>query len=453
MLGRRFFRCSLVPLLAALALFGQLAQGQTGSVAASTPSITLSSMKYIFAFGDSYTANGYNPSKSLTRNLTQLGGTSANGFNWLQYLALNNPPTNNSYFDLAAFGATVNGTLVKDNNVTVPSFIDQVGVFQRYFVPAPSSVKWQSNNTLFTLWFGINDIGFSYINDYSFPEILPQIGASYNAMISILYAAGARNFLILGVPPTQRTPLIMSFGDDAVDTVSNSISLFNVMLANYATSFTSLFPGANLVLFDTQPIFNALLDEPYKYGLTDAVGTCDDYINVDLDPLVNLPSCPWPFDQYFWKNDYHPTWVVHQLLADVVAKQLTPDVSPANATSIPTTSPSVTSPATASRTSTTLTTTITTNGSTLTATLITAAPPPGQTLSSVSLTAGVTSTNIESVNSVIAGRPTTASLLTSSSSAPPSSSSPASAAGLTKGEAGGGWGWFGALLGGVAVLL
>lgn len=69
-------------------------------------------------------------------------------------------------------------------------------------------------------------------------------------------ATPARNFLILGVPPTQRTPLITSFGEDAVAEVANSISLFNVMLANYATSFTSLFPGANLVLFDTQPIFN-----------------------------------------------------------------------------------------------------------------------------------------------------------------------------------------------------
>lgn len=88
----------------------------------------------------------------------------------------------------------------------------QVGVFQEYFVPAPTSVKWQSNNTLFSkpltsapkpiqlthltpaaLWFGINDIGFSYINGYNFPEILPQIGASYNAMISILYAAGGES--------------------------------------------------------------------------------------------------------------------------------------------------------------------------------------------------------------------------------------------------------------------
>lgn len=199
--------------------------------------------------------------------------TSANGFNWLQYLALNNPTTNNSYFDLAAFGehvfgaptaprradlssvegATVNGTLVKDNNVTVPSFIDQVNshsdlcpphlapwaiVFAlltlsgRYGppsshrsrsskntsshhhhlssgrAPTPSSVSLPrrrrslhllTRSTRVALWFGINDIGFSYINAYNFPEILPQIGASYNSMISILYAAGGESSSFLSV--------------------------------------------------------------------------------------------------------------------------------------------------------------------------------------------------------------------------------------------------------------
>lgn len=68
----------------------------------------------------------------------------------------------------------------------------------------------------------------------------------------------ARNFLMLGVPPTDRSPLIIDLGDDAVETVSTNIGLYNVMLANFASVFASVYPGASLVLFDTQPVFNTV---------------------------------------------------------------------------------------------------------------------------------------------------------------------------------------------------
>lgn len=94
--------------------------------------------------------------------------------------------------------------------LTARTYRSQVATFRKYFVPAPSAVQWQGNDTLFgekradwfaclmdtdhpaptALWFGINDIGFSLTNDVDFAEIQPAIGASYNSMIAALYAAG-----------------------------------------------------------------------------------------------------------------------------------------------------------------------------------------------------------------------------------------------------------------------
>jgi hypothetical protein len=235
----------------------------------------------------------------------------------------------------------------------------QVGVFQEYFVPAPSSVKWQSNNTLFSersrlsplgrqsspmltlstpaaLWFGINDVGFSYTNGYEFPVILPQIGASYNALITLLYTAGGEwsfsdllssltlksqpatssswashqrsappswppsarkpsskspiaSACLTSCSPTMPHPLLLCFPTPTLCCSTRSPSLTRCVRSWRREE------GASKLTWHVGRA--QILDDPYKYGITDAVDTCEDYINVDLDPLVNLPSCPWPFDQ------------------------------------------------------------------------------------------------------------------------------------------------------------
>ena len=42
------------------------------------------------------------------------------------------------------------------------SIVDQVQQFHEILAPKPPGAKWDSSNSLFAFWIGINDIGNSY---------------------------------------------------------------------------------------------------------------------------------------------------------------------------------------------------------------------------------------------------------------------------------------------------
>jgi hypothetical protein len=44
----------------------------------------------------------------------------------------------------------------------VQSVVTQVSLFEKYLAPKPAGARWASNNTLFAVWIGINDVGNSF---------------------------------------------------------------------------------------------------------------------------------------------------------------------------------------------------------------------------------------------------------------------------------------------------
>lgn len=65
-------------------------------------------------------------------------------------------------YNYAYGGATINASLVEPYETTVLSFVDQVNQFMTTVASKPASAPWTSENSLFSAWFGINDIGNSY---------------------------------------------------------------------------------------------------------------------------------------------------------------------------------------------------------------------------------------------------------------------------------------------------
>ncbi|KDE03176.1 hypothetical protein MVLG_06329 [Microbotryum lychnidis-dioicae p1A1 Lamole] len=278
------------------------------------------SFKHFFGFGDSYTASGYDPANGIN-NITYFGNTSTNGLNWFQYLALSNPNVNASrqMFDFARFGATTSNAIVPS---TAPDLVDQVIDFHRFFVPPPPQAKWLSNDTLFTIWIGINDVGFGFIQNILYADAQPRFNKTWVDVINTLYSYGARNFLVLGVPPTQRTPLVQSYNATNITIFGANVDKYNAMLASFIPRIPLNYPGTKAMLFDTQPFFNSLLDDPFRYGFVDATNVCPAYEYVSGDPFVDSPLCPWPFTEMVWASSYHPTWPVHGLLAQVILNAL-----------------------------------------------------------------------------------------------------------------------------------
>ena len=194
---------------------------------------------------------------------------------WPTFLANAAPAAKLELYNFAVSGAATNNTALylSGQPHTIPDFPQQFDTFQQYFAQpggiatSNGTVTWQSNRTLFTVFFGINDVGLEVRNGEDRRIELPQIFGelheidamlrqdrrsswrlrplfvgTWSNIFSQLYALGgerdfllfpdmtanqtsetqnlpafgttARNFLILSIPPTQRTPFISGLPPD-----------------------------------------------------------------------------------------------------------------------------------------------------------------------------------------------------------------------------------------------
>lgn len=160
---------------------------------------------YLISFGDSYSQTGFDVGSSKPSPANPLGNpsypgwTSSGGPNWVGYLVREYNASSLYSYNFAYGGATVNASLVKPFEPTVKSLIDQVKQFSSSIATKPSYAPWKTNNTLFAIWMGVNDVGNSWWNANE-AELLVQIMDDYFEQVEILYSAGGRNFAFLSVP-------------------------------------------------------------------------------------------------------------------------------------------------------------------------------------------------------------------------------------------------------------
>lgn len=119
--------------------------------------------------------------------------------NWVGFLVSKYNTSLTLSYNFAYGGATTNASLVAPYTSTVLSFIDQVTEFTNSIASKPSYAPWTSGNTLVGVWMGVNDVGNSYWLS-NIDELLLKIMDSYFGQLQILYDAGVRNYVLLGVP-------------------------------------------------------------------------------------------------------------------------------------------------------------------------------------------------------------------------------------------------------------
>ncbi|KAL2130376.1 hypothetical protein VTI74DRAFT_6538 [Chaetomium olivicolor] len=276
----------------------------TSSAASSTT--TPGGVKYLITFGDSYSQTGFDITGTKPAPGNPLGNpplpgwTASGGLNWVGFLTSQFNTSTVLTYNFAYGGATTNATLVQPYASTVLSFIDQVAQFSGSIASKPSYAPWTASNTLFGVWMGVNDVGNSWWeSDYE--SILSQIMDSYFGRLQVLYDAGARNFVLLTVPPTQRSPLMLQGTAESQQGLAAGIAKYNAAIATRLVSFKSKNSGVTAKIVDTQTPFNTALDKPTAYGAPNA--TC---YNSDGT------SC-------LWFNDYHPGIKINELVAKAVA--------------------------------------------------------------------------------------------------------------------------------------
>lgn len=278
-----------------------LAAGAWCSSAAATPAATspdrgtscgatrqwqgFAAVKYVFSFGDSYTTTEFQPGAAPSPspdnplgNPAYPGRTSANGPNWIDYLTVAYNASLLQTYNLAVGGATVDPSAAG-----APSLRDQV---EGVFVPtygtsgAGAAPGWTGQDSLFTIWIGINDVNGAYARGPGGPngtDVLNKaIVASYAQLVQTLRSHGARNFVLLNVPAIERSPLTTAQGAEAVALEGADLKQFNALVRTMAAELKGAGgegkkvagEGVNFWVYDSYADFNTVIDRPATFPQT-----------------------------------------------------------------------------------------------------------------------------------------------------------------------------------------
>ncbi|KAI0396818.1 carbohydrate-binding module family 1 [Xylariaceae sp. FL0594] len=280
----------------------------TKSTATSTPTAGVSGTKYMFIFGDSYTAtngfngfnaNGAHPSASNPIGNPALpGSTFSGGYNWVGDVLTKYKTSTTLGYNFAVGGATVDNSIVKGS--TSSDLVTQVGSWSGSLSSKPSWAPWASGNAIAGGFFGINDI-FNQFWDNKTPPYT-SLAQRYMSQYQVLYNAGVRNFFLITVPPLQYTPIILGQSADGRSRMQKSVEDYNSALVSAFNSFkASKSDIAVAAVVDSKTPFMTAINNPSAYGARDA-------------------SCYG--SGCLWYDNLHPATAIQDLLAQAVASAL-----------------------------------------------------------------------------------------------------------------------------------
>lgn len=172
--------------------------------------------------------------------------------------------------------------LVAPYDPSVKSVKDQV---ESEFIPgytgsAPKAT-WTGDDSIFAVWIGINDIGNSYYNGADATDALnAQIFDVLSGLIDQIYDAGGRNYVLINVPPLDRTPLIIPQGDSAVTLSKADVASWNQKVVDLAQALKAK-SDTSVWVYDSNTSFNEVIDDPTSHaesaGLTNTTDFCAAY--------------------------------------------------------------------------------------------------------------------------------------------------------------------------------
>ena len=178
-------------------------------------------------------------------------------------------------------------------------------------VDAKDKFPWTSKDSLFGVWFGINDTGNrKSTDDLTNEDYEAMTFLMYFRLLDELYQAGARNFVILNIPDLEYAPLVVSTGGQPF--WMEKIASFNKLLPEYIKNFQKTHKDTNILLYDAFNESKYIRDNYTKLGIEEVDGICPDIWNPDETCL--------PKEKYYWANDLHPCVAVHKALSEDLFK-------------------------------------------------------------------------------------------------------------------------------------
>ncbi|KAL9128826.1 MAG: hypothetical protein Q9217_002579 [Psora testacea] len=281
------------------------------------------SVENIFVFGDSWSDTwfdvaGEQPSPEQPMgNPPFQGNKDAQHDRWPVHLTTAYNDSLIQTYCFARSGASVEHDIVRNEH---SDFFEQV---EEEFLPRYVDYEfgpqgWTSSNSLFITFFGVNDncITADWNNSR---QVHAAQNKHYSSLLDTLYTAGARNFLLMNVPPIGRAPV----GNPSI---ASSISDWNKRLMDVAADFRKDHAGVTVHEFDTFTFFNRVMDHPASFPETAHYINVTDYCPAYAGKPVDLDSvyeeCGVALKQYLWWDGLHTTSPVHEAMASQIAEQL-----------------------------------------------------------------------------------------------------------------------------------
>ncbi|EMD32722.1 hypothetical protein CERSUDRAFT_99099 [Gelatoporia subvermispora B] len=249
----------------------------------------LDNIRYFVIFGASYCDVGYDSSQPHPTEDRPLGVrwpgktyTEAGTPNWIghlvsQYLSGRPAGSGPLVFDYAAGGNQVEGVRRQIETQFLPTLGRK-----------PDWAPWTASDTLFITWVGINDCAEATMSSVPVSVKLLLDGQEQ------LYEAGARNFVLIDVPPIHRLPVFANFGGGGEERAA-IYAAWNKHLREAVEAFSAAHPDAWAVVFSSWDTISRVLDDPVEHGFS--------------EEDVCLAGGA------IWYDYLHPTSAVHDLIA------------------------------------------------------------------------------------------------------------------------------------------
>ena len=172
-----------------------------------------------------------------------------------------------------------------------------------------------SAETLIVIEMGSNDVRDALAAQD--PGIITAALGKIGDAINTLYEQGARNFLLVNIPPIGETPAVKLIDDrfpGVADSANGLSALFNAELEQIQIGLNSSLAGIDVRILDVFALLNEIILEPDSFGIANTEDPC---VTPDLPPF----TCKKPDTYLFW-DGIHPTKAVHGIVAQKAAEVL-----------------------------------------------------------------------------------------------------------------------------------
>ena len=207
----------------------------------------------------------------------------------------------NFAYGLATTGANGTGEL----GSLVPGMEQQVDSFVQDHLQANQAAD---NNALYVLWGGSND--------YFAPDPDPeQVVNNIETEVESLYDSGARDFLVVNLPDLGAIPKANNPNSVSPAELTELSDTHNSLLNSGVEELEDNLTGANITVLDVNSLFDDVLANPEKFGLTNVTEPF-------LDPITLTPTAGANPDEYLFYDTLHPTEAGHEIISDFALEAL-----------------------------------------------------------------------------------------------------------------------------------